>query len=356
MRGVLRGLEPRQLRPKELNAGSPASPTARGRLTDNRFSQAFDRVRPASYAGFIILLGLAFIGPLVDLATYAAHTDLHSHILLIPFISAYLIFIQRGQLPKDYASSLAYAWLTAVLGLVALIAARTLLLDASIGHNDHLAIMAFSFVCFLAAGGFLFLGREWMVAAALPMAFLIFMVPLPDRALHFLEAASQVASTEAAAIFFALTGTPMLREDAVFQLPGITIQVAQECSGIRSSYVLFITTLAASYLFLRSPWRRAILIAFVIPLAIVRNGFRIWVIGFLCMEFGPHMIHSIIHRDGGPFFFALSLIPLFLLLWSLRKGERGKAAPQILPIDANSGKQGRAFASGMSGKMPTSEV
>jgi exosortase/archaeosortase family protein len=59
----------------------------------------------------------------------------------------------------------------------------------------------------------------------------------------------------------------------------------------------------------------------VIPLAILRNGFRILVIGLLCVNVGPQMIHSVIHRSGGPIFFVLSLIPLLLLLWWLRKGE-----------------------------------
>jgi exosortase len=85
-------------------------------------------------------------------------------------------------------------------------------------------------------------------------------------------------------MLFAISGTPILRNGALFELPGITIEVAQECSGIRSSWVLFITTLAASYLFLRSGWKRAVLIAFVIPLAIVRNALRIWVIGLLAKE------------------------------------------------------------------------
>jgi exosortase len=160
-----------------------------------------------------------------------------------------------------------------------------------------------------------------MAAAAFPIGFLLFTVPLPDRVLHFLETISQLASTEAAAIFFAIAQTPMLREGAVFHLPGIAIEVAQECSGIRSSWVLFITTVAASFLFLQSPWRRAFLIAFVIPLAILRNGFRIWVIGLLCVELGPQMIDSPIHHYGGPLFFALSLVPLSLLLWSLRLSE-----------------------------------
>jgi len=63
------------------------------------------------------------------------------------------------------------------------------------------------------------------------------------------------------------------------------------------------------------------LVAVVIPLGILRNGFRIFVIGALCVHFGPQMINSPIHRRGGPLFFALSLIPLFLLLWWLRRGD-----------------------------------
>ena len=71
--------------------------------------------------------------------------------------------------------------------------------------------------------------------------------------------------------------------------------------------------------------RRLVLVAFVIPLGLLRNGFRVCVIGLLCVKFGPQMINSPIHHHGGPLFFALSLIPLFLLLWWLRSGERGKA-------------------------------
>jgi exosortase C (VPDSG-CTERM-specific) len=297
-----------------------------GNAVTQRRDLPWQHQRLLAFLGFVGVLALAFKKPLVALGIHAAGSDIHSHILLIPFISLYLIFTQRSQLPKNYATSPGYALLAFVPGLAALIAAWSFLkTDPPVSQNDYVSLTAFAFVCFLIVGGFLFLGGRWMTAVAFPMAFLVFMVPLPDRVLHWLEIASQVASTEVAAMFFTITGVPMLRNGAVFQLPGIAIEVAQECSGIRSSWVLLITTLAASCLFLKSPWRRAILIAFVIPLAIVRNGFRIWVIGLLCVEFGPHMIHSIIHHRGGPLFFALSLIPLFLLLWWLRKGERRKA-------------------------------
>jgi exosortase C (VPDSG-CTERM-specific) len=160
-----------------------------------------------------------------------------------------------------------------------------------------------------------------MRTAAFPFAFLIFMVPMPDGMADALETASKVASAEVASWFFSISGTPFLRDGPRFQLPDILIEVAQECSGIRSSWVLFITSVLAANMFLKSSWRRAILVCFVIPLGIIRNGFRVFVIGMLCVHVGPNMIYSVIHRRGGPIFFVISLIPLFGLVWWLRRSE-----------------------------------
>jgi exosortase len=200
-------------------------------------------------------------------------------------------------------------------------------LHARVSHNDYLALMALAYVSFLAAGGFLFFGARWMAACAFPMAFLLFMIPLPDAAVDWLEWASSAASAEVSAWLFTATGTPLLRRGTTLALPGITLEVARECSGIRSSWALFITAVLASHVILRSSWRRVALVAFVIPLGILRNGFRILVIGLLCVNVGPHMIDSFIHRRGGPIFFALSLVPLFLLLLWLRRQERRREAP-----------------------------
>ena len=138
---------------------------------------------------------------------------------------------------------------------------------------------------------------------------------------------------------FSLTGLPNVRSGNFFRLPTITIEVAEECSGIRSSWILFITSLVAAEMFLRSSWRRLILVALIIPLGVLRNGFRILVISWLCVEVGPHMIHSFIHHRGGPIFFALSLGPLFLLLWLLRRGELRKMDGQSPPSSVTRGEK-----------------
>jgi exosortase C (VPDSG-CTERM-specific) len=278
---------------------------------------------PTSFLRFGILLVAVFSKPLFILAVYVAGQQLHSHILLIPFVSGYLIYIRRHKLPTDYTSSAGLAMIPLFVGAISLAAAWTPgVFAGSLSHNDYLALMALAFVCFVAAGGFFFMGRKWMTATAFPFAFLIFLVPMPDRVADFLENASKLASADAASMFFNLSGTPVLRDGVFFHLPNITIEVAQECSGIRSSLVLFITSLLAANLFLKSPWRRTVLVAAVIPLGVLRNGLRIVFIGLLCVHFGPDMIHSILHKRGGPPFFVLSLIPLFLLLLWLRRNEQ----------------------------------
>ncbi len=275
-----------------------------------------------SGACFVILLLAAFGRPLLGLANYAAHSSLHSHILLIPFVSGYLLYLRRDQLPKERVADLPFGIVLLACGLGVFLFTHWLAFAGGApADNYYFVLLTTSFLCCLVAGGFFFFGRAWMRAAAFPLAYLIFMVPMPDAMADALETASKYASAEVANVLFHLSGTPILRAGLFFQLPNITIEVAQECSGIRSSWVLLMTSILAANLFLKTPWRRFALVAFVIPLAILRNGFRILVIGLLCVNVGPQMIHSVIHTRGGPVFFVLSLIPLLLALWWLRRGE-----------------------------------
>jgi exosortase C (VPDSG-CTERM-specific) len=278
------------------------------------------RLRLGGFIGYVGVVTLLFGRPLAGLFDHAVENDLHSHIPLVPLIAGYLLFLRRGTVAAPCTTSLFATAGLAPVGIAAV--AASVAFGGRVSVNDHLALMSLGYISFVAAGGFLFLGSRWMAAAAFPIAFMIFLVPLPDAVVHWLETASVIASAEAASALFRMSGTLMIRDGTLFELPGISLRVAEECSGIRSSWALFITSVLASHLVLQSPWRRIVLVAFVIPLAIVRNGFRILVIGLLCVHVGPHMIDSPIHHRGGPLFFALSLVPLFLLLLWLRRGEQ----------------------------------
>jgi len=279
--------------------------------------------RVYAFLAFVIALTAAFSVSLWELFSTSYRSDFNSYILLIPAAALYLLYLQRAQLPRIYESAVGWAMMPLTIGVLALLTITwPQVWQHPLGINDRLAIVAAAYVCFLWTGALLVLGRRWIIATAFPLFFLVFLIPLPEIAVESLERGLRTASAEAADLFFAATGMPALRTGNLFELPDITIEVAQECSGIRSSWVLLITSLVAAHMFLSRPWSKTVLILAVIPLGILRNGFRIMVIGWLCVRFGPGMINTPIHHQGGPLFFALSLIPFGLLLWLLRRREQ----------------------------------
>jgi exosortase C (VPDSG-CTERM-specific) len=300
-----------------LNLPNIDSPTGEN-VIGERKTPTSANTRFVGWGIYLAILCGAFALPLREFTTFAAHSDVHSYVLLIPFVTAYLIYIRWKHLSRELSSSWGYALLLAAAGTGALFAS---LHFTELGQNDYMTLIALSFVCFVIAGIFLFLGSKWARSAMFPLFFLAFMIPLPEATVDFLENASKEASAEVANWLFLISGTPAFRTGTVFQLPGISIMVAKECSGIRSSLVLVITSLLAANMFLCTAWRRALLVGAVIPLGLLRNGLRILVISLLCVHIGPEMINSPIHRRGGPVFFVASLIPLFVVLWWLHSRE-----------------------------------
>lgn len=278
-----------------------------------------------------VVLALCFGIPLFKLLWFAVHDELYSYIPLIPIVSVYLVWSRRQNLPAYSGASAKTAFVFFAGGLVT-VAGYWLAVhfNSKLAVEDSLALTIPAFLFFFTGAGFLFLGKEILRAIAFPVALLIFIVPLPAFLRDMIDTFLQHGSAAVANGLFTVSGLPFFREGLVFHLPGINLQVAPECSGIHSTVVLLITSLVAGFLFLRSPWRRTILCLAVIPLALLRNGFRIFVIGQLCVRISPDMINSPIHRRGGPLFFLLSLIPFFLFLIFLIKCERrgGKSSPQ----------------------------
>jgi exosortase C (VPDSG-CTERM-specific) len=268
-----------------------------------------------------VVLAVCFAKPLFSLARFALHSELYSHILLIPFVSLYLAWLKKNSTPPDSEPDRKLAALPLAAGLLSSVGFLALHSRLQLAPVDSLAWNTFSFFLLFIGAGCLCLGRQTLRALAFPLGFLIFLVPFPVIVRDAIESFLQHRSADAAELLFGLAGTPLLRHGVEFQLPGFSLQVAPECSGIRSTLVLFITSLVAGQLFLRSPWKRALFALAVIPLGILRNAFRIVIIGELCIHVDPSFIDSPIHHRGGPVFFAISMIPFLLLLYYLRRTD-----------------------------------
>jgi exosortase C (VPDSG-CTERM-specific) len=251
--------------------------------------------------------------------------------LLIPFVSAYLIKLKWRELDFTRVFERRYPAIPLAAGAALLIGYR---FEARRGWtpvaDDYFALMTLSLLFFLLADAWVFLGGKNLRKLAFPIAFLFFSVPFPVAMRSRIETFLQHESADVAAAMLKLSGMPVLQEGTYFRLPGLRLDVAPECSGIRSSIILFITGLVAANLILNSNWRRVLLVVAMVPLALLRNGFRIFTISQLCVHIGPQMIESPIHRRGGPIFFGLSMIPFLFLLIYLRKKELQTAPKQPL--------------------------
>ncbi|MBL9188088.1 MAG: archaeosortase/exosortase family protein [Opitutaceae bacterium] len=271
--------------------------------------------------GFTLLaLAAVYALLLIDLVRFSMQGELYSYVLLVPIVSGYLFLTAPRSSERNGPPRRVLAGVFAVLGLVAIVS--RLALGSALQRQDALALGTASFVAFVAAATAFFLDRAAFRRARFPLAFLVFMAPFPIAMEQTIEVWLQHGSAPAAHAMFLLAGTTMHYHDLIFELPGIALRVAPECSGIRSTLVLFMVSLVAGHLFLRTPWKRAVITLAVIPLALIRNGFRIFVIGQLCVHIGPHMIDSMWHHQGGPIFFALSLVPFSILVFYLVRSER----------------------------------
>ncbi len=272
------------------------------------------------YFGILFFLSVVlFWEPLNLWAHFSLQYEHLSHAILIPAVSLVLIWWER----KRIFSSLRFSYGP---GLVLLLVAAGLygaasLSSSRLSQHDYLSTTILSLVLAWLAIFVLCLGSASFRAAAFPLLFLLLMIPIPKPLLEKTIYALQVGSAEVAHGLFKLSGVATLREGLLFALPGLTIKVAEECSGIRSSIALFATSLLAGHLFLRSGWGRISLSLSIIPLALLKNGLRIVTISLLGIYVDRGFLTGNLHHRGGIVFFLLSLALLAIVLGMLQRFE-----------------------------------
>ena len=216
---------------------------------------------------------IVFRAPLETLVRLGFHDDRYTSTLAIPFISFALIWSRRETIFGDAPYSLGAGLAFALAGL-ALFVITALTSHSSSGYFLSVSIFALllvwtgAFVCCY--------GAQAARSALFPLLFLILTIPIPSGVLDLAVVALQRGSAEVTYLLFKLAGVPVFREGMFkFSLPGLTIEVADECSGIRSGLSMFIGGLAAGYVILRSSWSRALFALLTIPIVVFKNAVRI---------------------------------------------------------------------------------
>jgi exosortase len=273
---------------------------------------------------FLLFTALALIVAYTPIrALYSSNkSEYYSHIALIPLVSIYLIYIKRKEIFAKVNYLFAVGIPVVLLGVALFLSG--ILWGAPLDNNNYASLLVFSIFIFI-NGAFIFLyGMQAYKAALFPLLFLIFIVPIPtalmDNIIYFL----QVGSTEFTNLLFMASGVPFMRDGFVFHLPNVSVEVAKQCSGIRSSMAIFIVAILAGYLFLKSYWKIIFLVVCAVLIAMFKNGIRIITLSLLGNYVDPQILASSLHREGGTPFFIVALLLLAPILFFLRRSEKKK--------------------------------
>jgi exosortase len=278
--------------------------------------------RTTYFVVFSVSLFIALSGAMRAVLAYAMDTaNTHAtQIIVIPFISAGLIYMNRQNIFRSVSYSILPGVLLMAVGFGQLVVGTTVGVKMETGN--YLAVMA-SAIVVLWLGGFLFFyGAAAFKTAIFPLLFLVFCIPIPIPVLNKAIDILRLGSTNMAFVILKLSGTPILRDGFVFRLPRISVEVAPECSGIRSGISILISGLLAGHLFLRSYWKRIALVLIAVPVLIFKNALRIGTLSYLAVHFDPRILTSELHREGGIPFFVMGLLLLYPVLALLMKSER----------------------------------
>lgn len=268
-----------------------------------------------------------FYAPFRELLQSSLRSDYYTHIILIPFISAYLLYQDKKEIFNNLSYSLNIGTPLVLAGIGLYVFGR--INQGYFNQNDYSSLMALSAIVVLNGAFIMFYGMKTFKAAAFPLLFLAFMIPVPTFLMDRIIYSLQVGASEFSNLLLKISGVPYVREGFVFRLPNVSVEVAPQCSGIRSSMALLITSILAGHMFLKSGWKKAVLVLCVIPVTFFKNAARIVTLTL----FGAYvdmriLTSSSLHSDGGIIFFILALLIMVPILYYLRKSEKEKPMNQ----------------------------
>jgi exosortase D (VPLPA-CTERM-specific) len=236
------------------------------------------------------------------------HMEEYSHGILIPGVSAYLLWTRRAQFAAiPFEGSWTGVGLV-VLGLVVyflgMLAAIT-------------TIDAYAFVIVIAGCVLAVMGWKAFRLALVPIALLLLMNPLPPFLYNNLSSHLQLISSQIGVAFIRMLGISVYLEGNVIDLGIYKLEVAEACSGLRYLFPLMSVGAIMAYVIDGKAWLRTVIFLSTIPMTILMNSFRIGVIGVLVDSYGVEQATGFIHLFEGWVVFMLCLLFLSLEAWGL---------------------------------------
>src|ERR1700722_1000360 len=267
------------------------------------------------YGLWVGVTSLLLTYPLLDVVPFGLSDGDASHIFIVPLLSAATLWLDR----RAIFQSLAHDYFVGISFAVAGVATLALTHEwmGSLSDRDRSAGYMLAALLIWVSGFFLIFGQRAGRAAKFSLLLLSLAIPFSTPLLHEIVHLLQAGSAQIVAIIFNLLGVSYVRSGFVFDLGSFSIEVADECSGIRSSISVLILALLAGHLYLRCFWKQIVFIAASLVIMIVKNGIRIATLTLLSIHVNPGFLSGRLHHQGGFVFFLCGFILLAPVLWLL---------------------------------------
>lgn len=268
-------------------------------------------IEQASYALTAIAFVLLFAKPAQLLADAWWNDPNSGHGMLLAPLSIWLAW-KAGKHPSAKAQP--------VLGIAIIVAAVLFRYAADLAAE--LFVMRGSMI--MAAAGLVvwYAGFRQLLHWWLPFTLVSLSVPVPEVILNSVALPLQFMASKIGASLLEWRQIPVMLQGNVIRIPGQELFVAEACSGLRSLTALLSLGVLLGALFLRTWPMRLILVALTIPVAILVNGFRVFLTGFLVLFVSPEMGQGFMHTSEGMLMFGGAFLITGMVTWLFDKIER----------------------------------
>jgi exosortase len=259
----------------------------------------------------------AYVPFFKSLASVSARHPYAGHVVFVPIFAATLLWLERQRFRRlaepGHASGAAVMVLA--LGLLAF------------GYaSASLPLQALSLVIAVAGVALSVYGPGGLRATGFVLVFLLLTIPPPREAVAALAPGVQRVVAAFSAVVLESLHIPVAHEGIFVRLPGLTLEVAEECAGLRFSLILLVFVTAFARAVLPTRWSQLVLMSTAIPAAMLANAIRVAATSVGAYLIGPHVATGPLHYYIGKGFWALAVLAMIGLTVLLRAHANGVIA------------------------------